>query len=221
MTAFLIQIFVAVVLLLFLHVSALALAGVAFGVELREVSFGVGKALFTRGIVTIRLLPISGYAKFADTRETPETDPAVSFNHKPALVRAVIPLMGCVALVLVAAMIPVGAGVAEITEGFRQVIVGAFGPMSTAQGYIQALRERSLSQGFIVVLGVLAAKMAVANLLPLPFLNGGQALLAFVPTDPNVYPKWQETLMQWTFLPFMALLASWLYAICFFAFSGP
>lgn len=221
MTAFLIQIFVAVVLLLFLHVSALALAGVAFGVELREVSFGVGKALFTRGIVTIRLLPISGYAKFADTRETPETDPAVSFNHKPALVRAVIPLMGCVALVLVAAMIPVGAGVAEVTEGFRQVIVGAFSPTSTAQGYIQVLHDRSLSQGFVVVLGVLAAKMAAFNLLPLPPLNGGQALLAFVPGDPNVEPGWQRSIMQWVLFPLIALLGSWLYAICFFALSGP
>lgn len=38
MTAFMIQIFVAIELLLFLHVAALALAGVAFGVELREVS---------------------------------------------------------------------------------------------------------------------------------------------------------------------------------------
>ncbi|HEY5756679.1 MAG TPA: site-2 protease family protein [Steroidobacter sp.] len=221
MTTFMIQIFVAVVLLLFLHVSALALAGVAFGIELREVSFGVGKALFSRGKVTVRLLPISGYAKYASTFETPEADPATTFNHKPALVRAVVPLTGCVALMLVAAMIPVGAGISEVTEGFRQVIVGAFGPTSTAQGYIQALHDRSLSHGFMVVLGVLAAKMAALNLLPLPFLNGGQALLAFVPTDPNVEPGWQQKLVQFTFLPFIALMGAWLYAICIFAIGSP
>lgn len=221
MTIFVIQVVIASALLLFLHVSALALAGMAFGIELREVSFGVGKALFTRGKVTVRLLPFSGYAKFADTTETPEADPATAFNHKPAIVRVAVLLMGCGSLILLAAMVPAVAGVSEVTAGFRQVIVGAFGPTSTAQGYIQALLDRSMSQGFMVVLGVLAAKMAAVNLLPLPFLNGGQALLALVPTDPNVVPDWQLKLMHISFLPFIALLASWLYAICFFATRGP
>jgi hypothetical protein len=220
MTIFLIQVIIASALLLFLHVSALALAGIAFGIELREVSFGVGKALFTRGKVTVRLLPFSGYAKFADTTETPEADPATAFNHNPAMVRVAVLVMGCGSLILLAAMIPGVAGVSEVIAGFRQVVVGAFGPTSTAQGYLQALLDRSTSQGFMVVLGVLAAKFAAFNLLPLPLLNGGQALLALVPTDPNVVPDWHLKLMQFSIMAILALLASWLYAICFFAIGS-
>lgn len=221
MTIFLIQVVIACALLTFLHVSALALAGMAFGIELREVSFGIGTKIFTRGKVIVRLLPFGGgYAKFADSTETPEADPATTFNHKPAIVRVAILLVGCGSLILLAAMIPGVAGVPEVTAGFRQVIAGAFSPTSAAQTYIQALLDRSTSEGFMVVLGVLAAKMAAFNLLPIPILNGGQALLALVPTDPNVVPGWHHTAMQFSILVLLALMASWLYAIGFFAIGS-
>lgn len=221
MTAFFIQVIVAGLLLILLHVSALGLAGLASGSELLELSFGTGKAIFRRGKLKIGSVPLGGYAKFSDTRETPDADPATAFNRKPAYVQALVQLVGCASLVVLAALILAGAGVTEFVAGFRQVIVGAFAPRSTAQEYIQALHDLSVSHGFLAVLGVLAAKVAAVNLLPLPFLNGGQALLAFVPGDPTVYPDWQLRWMQIAIFPYLAMMGSWAYALVFFAIGGP
>ncbi|HEY0683455.1 MAG TPA: site-2 protease family protein [Steroidobacter sp.] len=223
MTTFFLQLLAAWILLVVAHVSAMALAGVALGVDLREVSYGFGKELFSRGKLKIKAVPLGGYAKFGDTRETeadPPADPATAFNHKPVAIQAIIVLAGCAVLVLLAALVLAGASVSEVVEGFRQIVVGALGPKSTAQEYIHALYALSTTHGFPALLAVLATKVAAFNLLPLPVLNGGQALLAFVPTDRNVYPDWQIPLMNIGIVLMLALAGSWGFAILLFLAGG-
>lgn len=224
MAIFFVQLLAGVMLLILLHVAAMALTGVAFGIELREVSLGFGKELLRWGKVTIRAVPLGGYAKFADTREEwvqPPADTANAYNHQPALVQAIVPLSGCVALVLLATLVLAGASVAEVIAGFRQVIVGAFGPTTTAQDYIQALYAVSTTDGFPAMLAVVATKVAAFNLLPLPMLNGGQALLALVPSNRNDTPDWQLRLMQIAIFPWLAMVGSWGFALYLFARGQP
>lgn len=223
MMTFFLQLLAAWILLVVAHVSAMALAGVAFGVDLREVSYGFGKQLFSRGKLKIKAVPLGGYAKFGDTRETeadPPADPATAFNHKPAVIRAIIALAGCALLVLLAALVLAGSSVSEVIAGFRQIVVGALGPKSTAQEYIHALYAISTTHGFPALLAVLATKVAAFNLLPLPTMNGGQALLAFVPTDRNVHPAWEQRLASIGIFLMLALGGSWAFALTVFLAGG-
>jgi hypothetical protein len=60
---------------------------------------------------------------------------------------------------------------------------------------------------------VLAAKLAAVNLLPLPLLNGGQALLTLVTRDLRETPAWQRKLTAVFVWVWLVLIASWLSAI--------
>ncbi|MBU4610260.1 site-2 protease family protein [Achromobacter sp. GG226] len=59
---------IAVVLCVFLHTFSMALAGVAMGVTLREVSIGFGPTLFRAGRLRVRLLPLGGSVQFKDSQ---------------------------------------------------------------------------------------------------------------------------------------------------------
>jgi membrane-associated protease RseP (regulator of RpoE activity) len=204
-----------------LHISALALMGVMFGVSLREISFGFGKAILIRGKLTLRAVPIGGFVKFKDTRSesiSHEEDPEVedAFNHKPRVVQATIPLAGAGALVLVAALAQPASGVSEVIAGFRQILTGALGPLSTAQTYIHATYALTEDYGFWALFGVLAAKVAAFNLLPFPWTNGGQAILALLRSDRRATPSWQERLTQIAIWPFLTLISLWALSFCVF-----
>jgi membrane-associated protease RseP (regulator of RpoE activity) len=221
MTMFISQILFSWVLLVALHVSALALAGAMFGVSLREVSFGFGKAIFTQGRLTIRVLPVGGFVKFKDTRteliSREESSEVVdAFNHKPGIVQATIPLAGAGVLVLAAALIQPASAVFEVLTGFRQIVAGALGPLSVAQTYIHAAYDLTRSDGFWALFAVLAAKVAAFNLLPFPWTNGGQAVLALLRSDRTATPAWQVRVTQIAIWPFLALVALWALSFCVF-----
>jgi len=59
---------IAIVLCVLLHTFSMALAGVAMGVTLREVSIGLGPTLFRAGRLRVRLLPLGGAVQFKDSQ---------------------------------------------------------------------------------------------------------------------------------------------------------
>lgn len=218
MTMFVVQLIVAWVLLIVLFTSAHALGGLAFGIELEEVSYGFGKALFRRGKVKIGTVPFGGYVKLKDTREDVDDEPdnLRAFNHRSRFVQAFIYLLGCAAMALVAMLLLAGPALAEVVAGFRQIIAGAFAPGSTAQNYIQATHTLWTQHGFVALLGLLAAKIAAFNLLPLATLSGGQAILALAGADRGRQPQWLLGVMNISIALLLALMCSWAYALVLF-----
>lgn len=67
------------------------------------------------------------------------------------------------------------------------------------------------------MLGATAAKLAAFNLLPLPGLNGGQALINLVKMGrPEV--AWEAGLVQWLVWPGLLIGASWYLAVGVYLF---
>lgn len=219
MTVFMVEVLCSLMLLTVLSIVTMAALGGAAGAAVREISLGTGKLIFSRGIVSIRALPLGGFVKFKDTRTEPDGTTEDAYNHKPRLVQAMIPLAGAGVLVLVAMLLRPASAASEIIAGFRQIAAGALSPLSTAQTYIQGAYSLATEQGFIALLGLLAAKTAAFNLLPFPFLNGGQALFTLLRPDRTVTPQWEERVTQFTMLLFLALVAAWLFSLGAF-FTG-
>jgi membrane-associated protease RseP (regulator of RpoE activity) len=194
-TAFL---FVAVVWPCFVvHVGAMALVGWWVGATVEEVSFFFGPTLFRflyRG-VSYRLgaVPVGGFVKFKAEREKNKDSEQIlfaadmeppGFHDLHPLKQTLIAASGCAALLALAALcLGPWAAVRSLGRGFVQLI--PFAPWTPAwvpRGRELALRFMALLQEgpFRVALGVMAAKLAAANLLPWPPLNGGMILTSIL-----------------------------------------
>lgn len=221
MKTFLIQLVFAWITLVVVHIAAMSAMAMLFGVRLRQVSFGFGKKLVMHGLLTIRAVPLGGYVRFKNTGdyEYADVDSVGAFNHKSKLVQALIPLAGSGALLLIAMLIQPTTAIAELLEGFRQIVVGAFAPGSTAQQNIDATYTLAARAGFVGLVGLLAAKFAAFNLLPFPWTNGGQALLALLRADGTRTPAWQERIVPIAMWPFVAIVGSWAFGFAFFIVS--
>ena len=179
-----------------MHTLALLLAGRYCGATVEEFVLFLGPGLCrfqVAGVrVTIRCLPIGGYVKFYDaTNEEDKTDAEVTFPldtlpprpfHAlhPCLRGAVI-LSGCATLLLVAAIClgPSEAWTAFL-RGFSQFPAAAVAPISTGKELVARLADVATHLPFDTALGLLCAKAAALNLLPLPVLNGGAFLLTVI-----------------------------------------
>lgn len=69
--------------------------------------------------------------------------------------------------------------------------------------------------GFVAALGVLLAKLAAANLLPIPIVGGGAALIELLLPDsrPDIRDKIRVGLQHAGLVAVLALTLPWLYAI--------
>lgn len=224
--SFLVQLILAACLINAIHLLGFVVAARVFGVRVVTVAYGVGPVLWRKGPLEIRAIPLGGHVKFRDTqteggedeeeRERPVHDGTTedAFNCKPRWVQAVMTLGGSV-MVIALASATIGGRLAlhETLAGFRQLFLGAMGPLSTAQEYIGALHAATRTEGFLVLLGVIAAKFAAFNLLPIPPLNGGQFILAFLRPTRYETPHWHNSLVQWTFSLMTIWLVAWLVAI--------
>lgn len=218
------QFIAAIALLVALHITVVALLGRWLGIAIREVSFGVGPVLLSAGVFRLRALPLGGSVAFKDTQtETPPPGvgdkwAADAFDHQPRAVRVLLPLCGVAALAAVAFALRPGSAGASVAHGFVQIVSGALAPLSTGRQLIDgAMHVASL--GFVPLLGMLAAKVAALNLLPLPSMAGGQALLALLDPSPREMPPWKASLLQGSVWPMLALALSWAAAIGMFALS--
>lgn len=222
------QFIAAIALLAALHVTVVALLGRWLGIAIREVSFGMGPALLSAGVFRLRALPLGGSVVFKDTQTEAPPSGAIdididvdkwavdAFDHQPRAVRVLLPLCGVAALAAVAfALHPASAG-ASVAHGFAQWVSGALAPSSTALRLIEGA-TRVASLGFTPLLGMLAAKLTALNLLPLPSMAGGQALLALLDPSPREMPRWKASLLQGSVWLLLALALSWAAAVGIFA----
>lgn len=204
-------------LAIFVHVSALALGATLAGVAIREIRVGFGPVLLRFARYRIALGPFGGFVKMKDSREEQSVAEPMqdAFDHQPGWKQALIPLSGPTALLLLALLLLGEDGWHAFIKGFSQVLVGALAPLSEAQQLLGSFNDYLRARSFLDVLGLLAAKMAAINLLPLPMLNGGAAILALLGFN-RASERTTTTMQMLGVLALGALWLSWTVAIAIF-----
>ncbi|MGJ7495174.1 site-2 protease family protein [Variovorax sp. RT4R15] len=198
------------------HIAVMAAVADAFGVTVREVVLGWGPVIWSSGKWTLKALPFGGSVQLRDTRLeaaglSDADNPSDALNLKPRCVQAIIPLSGPLALLILAVCVRGGDALGSTSAGFRQFLEGAV-DHDVAHQLLRRLGEL-IQYGFWPLLGVAAAKIAAFNLLPLPTLNGGQAIISLVLGPLRTTPQWLDKLQisaAWAYVLFGLL---WLAAI--------
>jgi membrane-associated protease RseP (regulator of RpoE activity) len=206
----LLSLLAAAVVSVVVHLMSMAAAGRLSGASVERIGLFIGPRVWqveVREVVfELRLIPLGGYVKFGD-----------DFQKLHPVKRIFTALCGCLALILLAAVV-FGAPEAlqKVVRGFSQIISGALSPRAVGAALLYALYEFVRDNPLAASVGLVASKMAAANLLPLPVMNGGDALLMLLnwmrPMPVNV----RERLQQLGFVVLLIILACWLVAHYFF-----
>jgi membrane-associated protease RseP (regulator of RpoE activity) len=207
----------AVVVCMLLHVMVIALAGAALGVTIREVTIGLGPTAFTVGRLRVKALPYGGAVRFKDSREEEldAADTRDALDGRPTWVQLFVGLSGCLALIALAIAALQAEGVRAFVAGFPQIVAGALSPLGAAQSLLAQAVERVAALPFVAILGLVAAKLAAFNLLPLPGANGG-FVIGTVARAAGIARAWPQALTTALFFVYMALGISWVVALVVF-----
>lgn len=151
------------------HVLGMTAAARLAREPVREAGLFVGPRLFGARVLGVSLrvglVPLGGWVALRrELRDLP-TARAVFLA-----VAGPLALLGLGALTL-----GVSQAAAEVGRGFGQVFLGALSPQAFGASALLALHDLATRDGF-APLGVIAAKLAAFNLLPLPGLNGAVLL---------------------------------------------
>jgi len=178
------------------HQLGFAVVGTLAGAVVDEFSLFMGKALaqFNLPIKPLRgsartrqpgrtvtlsvgSLPFGGSVRFAGM-DSEEAITEAAFYKLSLVRRLLIMLSGATFLLLLsAALLGWERAWSAFGSGFGQYVHGALAPLTYGQIMLSRLSDLLTKQPAHLALGVLAAKIAAFNLLPIPTLNGGQALL--------------------------------------------
>lgn len=172
------------------HLSGFVLASLVFSQKIEEFSLFFGKSILSvswRGCTFyIRSIPMGGSVMIEgmeyDDDETSVSTPVHGFRAMPTSKRLLTLLAGPITCFLLA--IACGGVVLaqqRVLTGFFQIIHGSLAPIAYGQHAVARFLEHVRNDNFIVLLGFLAAKNSAGNLLPLPILNGGQAIMTLFP----------------------------------------
>nr|WP_219114904.1 site-2 protease family protein [Janthinobacterium sp. UMAB-56] len=205
-----------------IHISVMALCARAFGITLRQISYGVGPTLLSLGKVHVKLLPLAGNVVLKDTREETlyDDDPCLdAYNFQPLWKQLVLPLSGVAVLLALSLSIMGASGWERFVAAFGQIIHGALAPLSTAQELLGEGETFARTHGFALVFALFSLKLCAFNLLPFAGLNGGQALLALA-RGGKPYAAWEESATKWLLLPGLAILLAWVVAFGWYAWKA-
>ena len=194
------------------HVGTMAGTGVAFGIRVRELWLGMGPRAFGRGLLQVRAIPLGAAVCFenAGTGSTGLPDRAL-FDRRSAWVQSAVLLSGCAALVLVSAATLGVDGPRAFVDGFGQFVGGAFS-LTEARGLAKQAAAFAAQASWADMAGLVAAKMAALNLMPLPGTNGGN-IVRIVSREFGVDRVWRDGFTAAVALGQVFLLMSWLFAL--------
>lgn len=209
-----IEVILLAALVIVLHVTALA-GGARLGrIPIREICYGTGWHVARYGVIRLRALPFGGYVRMKDSRseDLPAEQCHDAFDHQPGWLQAAIPLGACATTLGVGILILGAPGWDAFVAGFSQILLGALAPLSTAQALLGSFFSFIEARGFVASFGLLCTKTAAFNLLPLPALNGGDALLALTNVQ-KWSPRTEERLKQISLTLLLVVLGCWLTAL--------
>ena len=106
-------------------------------------------------------------------------------------------------------------GFEEFFNRFYQIIIGALAPSSTGAQLLRSGYEFLTVNTFFACLGAVGSKMAAANRLPIPILNGGDVILIAANWVKPMSSEVKERIRLFGGLILLLLLACWLAAFYF------
>ncbi|OCS45075.1 hypothetical protein [Ralstonia pickettii] len=136
---------------------------------------------------------------------------ARTFDGQPLLVQLTVMLSGSLTLLLMAFAIAPDKTLFAVKDGFGQIVGGAFSPLTRAQALLAAASGAISQLSFFSLLALVAVKIAVFNVLPLPSLNGG-AIVALIAAKTGLAKLWRPGYTQVLQFTYIALVFSWLLA---------
>jgi len=205
------SIYVAIVL----HVTTMAVLGSLWlKMPIKEMAIGFGKRWLKKDIAGIPMsfgiIPLGGFVKYGD--------------NEPELQgwrRCVLELSGCAVLLALAALIMGQQANFDVLAIWRQFVEGALSPFGYAQVLLIDLGRYLAGLDDPSILAAMSFGMAAFNLLPLPILNGGNALMYFVSS--TIYPltqRAQERLFRVSLIIYLFGCGCWFLALVFLAYSS-
>ena len=206
------------------HLGGFVIAGLLSGASIEKIDIFTGPKLAVvhfRGVpLSVGCLPTGGSVAFKGMAYSEEEAEGKSFRRLPLAWRMVIIASGPLAVSLLASVCigPVEAG-RSLINGFHQFVMGAFAPSSQGQALLKKALYLFHTQPFVIVLGVVSAKIAAGNLLPVPPMNGGQLLMELF--RGRIEKSNTASRCQMLGLTFVLLLfLGWCIAVCDFALAS-
>lgn len=207
----------AYVLATLIHITGFVVTARAFGVHPMVFSLFMGPPLISfnlRGIqFQLCLIPLGAYVKFPDY-DTP--DGAIKGRRRMCELhhfqRVAIVLSGCTALALTCTLLLGLEGfILALRSAFSSYLRGVINPINYGA---PLLREFIFStESFAQKLGVVAAAFCGLNLLPIPLLNGGEAILTVLRWNRLGQTEW-DVRFQWIgLMTVMIFIGSWTVAL--------
>lgn len=204
-------------------VCVLVARGIGLGVP--EVQFGVwgprvrqpiGASILT---VTPWLFSSSYTLKDFPNREVHADASGASFHELNPMLRAAVVVAGPLSMLL-ACMLPMGVGaLASFVAGFSQIVAGAISPFGSAQTLLAGFWGLASTQPWDA-LALLLTKFAAFNLLPLPSLPGGNALVQLIRWRRPDYPAGLGSVLFIGLMVTALIGLSWAAGAAWFILSG-
>lgn len=173
--------------------------GLFFGPTMKEFKLG-------NVVLAVSYIPYGGYIKCSD-----------DFQKVHPIKQIFIPICGCLVL-LILAMGVFGSYEAfqKFVRGWYQVLSGAFSPRVIGANLLVKLYKFAVENSFVMILGLVASKLASMNLLPLPSLNGGYIILTLLNWIKPMSLKLRDLLQQLGFAVTLMGHACWIVAFYYF-----
>ncbi len=200
-----------------LHLVAMAVAGALLGGAPRELSVGYGPVvgrLRVRGVsVRLRIVPLGGYVAFWRRDDDPPPPPGTRlFDELPGYRRAAAQLAGP-AVLLVAGFALAGEGAFRAAwGGAKGFVLGALAPTGAGADLLAEVLGAGRIQPLLPLFGLAFGVIAGFNLLPLPTLNGGAALLEVLVSRGKSAERFRVVVAVVGTLVALAALVSWIVA---------
>jgi membrane-associated protease RseP (regulator of RpoE activity) len=192
------------------HILGMAAAGRLIGAKIETISLFFGPRLWHSKMgdteFVLSLIPLGGFVKFDD-----------GFQKFHPLKRVFVAASGC-ALLLVLAVVAFGFSGAfqKFFNGFMQILSGVLSPRSYGSQLFSTAYEFLKAAPFLACLGLIASKMAAANMLPLPTMNGGEIILTLLSWVKPMPERVRERIQQFGFLILLIILICWIVAFVYF-----
>lgn len=172
---------IGLVILILLIATFIHLAGTFILCRIYKINVETVQILHGKSILEFRFKNIKFTLGYIPTGGSIKHDHE-DYQKRNLLTRISILFAGALFTFLSAAvLVGISASFNELIKGFQQIFNLILSPLDKGLGLIRSFKEYASINPFTVTYALLATKIAAANLLPIPPMNGGQILLEIIP----------------------------------------